>query len=98
MQVFRLLLAVLARVVDRDVLHRAGPVERDQRDDVLEAVGLHADQRLAHALAFQLEHADRLAARQHLVGRRVVQRQRARSTSMPRRFSSSTAVAARSAS
>ena len=65
-----LLLAVLARIVGRDVLHRARPVERDQRDDVLDAVGLHADQRLAHAGAFHLEHADHLAARQHRVGLR----------------------------
>ena len=63
-----LLLAVLARIVGRDVLHRARPVERDQRDDVLDAVGPHADQRLAHARAFNLEHADHLAARQHRVG------------------------------
>ena len=57
-----LLLAMLAGVVDRDVLHRAWAIERDQRDDVLDAVGPHADQRLAHAGAFHLEHADHLAA------------------------------------
>ena len=87
-----LLLAMLAGIVGRDVLHRARPVERDQRDDVLDAVGLHADQRLAHAGTFHLEHADHLAARQHLVGLR---RRRAecvaRSISMPRRRISSTA-------
>jgi hypothetical protein len=47
----------------RDVFHRARTIERHQRDDVFEAVRLHADQRLAHALTFDLEHADRLAAR-----------------------------------
>ena len=36
--------------------------------------GAHVDQRAAHALPFHLEHADRLAARQHLVGLRVVER------------------------
>ena len=76
MDVFRLLVAVLARAIGRDVRHRAGPVERDQRDDVLETVGLHVEQRAAHALTFQLEDADRLGARQQLVGLRVVERDR----------------------
>ena len=66
---------VLARAIGRDVRHRPGPVERDQRDDVLEAVGPHVEQRPAHALAFHLEHADRLAARQLLVAFGVVERQ-----------------------
>ena len=52
MDVFRLLLAVLARAIGRDVGHRARPVERDERDDVLEAVGLHVEQRAPHALRF----------------------------------------------
>ena len=69
-------LAELARAIDRDVRHRARAVERDERDQVLEAVGLHLDERLAHAGAFHLEHADRLAAAQRLVGLRVVERQR----------------------
>ena len=67
--------AVLARAIGRDVRHRARPIQRDQRDDVLEAVRAHVDQRAAHALAFHLEHADRLAAGQHLVGFGVVERQ-----------------------
>ena len=73
---FDLFLAMLAGVVDRDVFHRAWAIERHQRDDVLDAVRPHADQRLAHAGTFHLEHADRLAARQHLVGLLVVERQR----------------------
>ena len=74
MVVVRLLLAMLAGVVGRDVVHRARAIERHQRDDVLEPVRPHAHQGLAHALAFQLEHADRLAARQHVVARPVVER------------------------
>ena len=62
MDVVRLLHAVLARAIGRDVRHRAGPIERDQRDDVLEAVGPHVEQRAPHAGAFQLEHADRFSA------------------------------------
>ncbi len=72
--IVRLLLAELAGAVGRDVGHRAGAVERDEGDDVLEPVGAHFDQRLAHAGAFQLEHPDRLAAPEHLVGFRVVER------------------------
>ena len=53
-----------------------GTVERHQRDDVLDAVGPHADQRLAHAGTFHLEHADHFAARQHGVGVGVVERDR----------------------
>ena len=74
MDVVGLLLPMLARAIGRDVRHRARPVERDQRDDVLEPVRPHVEQRAPHALTFHLEHADRLAARQHLVGLLVVER------------------------
>ena len=67
-------LAELARAIGRDVRHRAGAVERDERDDVLEPVGAHLDQRLAHPRAFHLEHADRFAAPEHFVGALVVER------------------------
>ncbi len=76
MEIFRLLVAVLARAIGRDVRHRARAIQRDQRDDVLETVGPHVDQRAPHALAFNLEHADHLAARQHLIALGVVDRQR----------------------
>ena len=74
MDVVRLLHVVLARAIGRDVRHRTGAVERDQRDDVLETVGPHVEQRAPHAGAFQLEHADRFGARQQVVGLRVVER------------------------
>ena len=66
--------AELARAVDGNVGHRARTIERDQRDQVLEPVGAHVDERLAHAAAFHLEHADRLAAAEHFVGLLVVER------------------------
>ena len=89
----RALLAVLARAIGRDIRHRPRTVERDQRDNILEAVRPHVDQRAPHALTFHLEHADHVAARQHVVGLGVVERQSsARSTSMPRCFSSFTAT------
>ena len=74
MDVVRLLHAVLARAIGRNVRHRAGAIERDQRDDVLEAVGPHVEQRAPHAGAFQLEHAHRFGARQQVVGVLVVER------------------------
>ncbi len=76
MQVFRLLVAMLARAIGRDVRHRTGTIKRDQRDDVFETVRPHVDQRAPHALAFNLEHADHFAARQHGVTWRIVDRQR----------------------
>ena len=74
MQIVGLLLAVLAGDVVGDVVHRARAIERDQGDDVLEAVGLQLAQHVAHARTFELEHADRLAAAEHLVGLPVVER------------------------
>ena len=67
---------MLARAIGRDIRHRTRPVERDQRDDVLEAVRPHVEQRPPHALTFQLEDAHRLGARQHGVGLLVVERDR----------------------
>ena len=76
MQVLRLFIAVLARAIGRDIRHRARAIQRHQRDDVLEAVRPHVDQRPPHALAFHLEHADHIAARQHLVAGSIIHRQR----------------------
>jgi methionine-rich copper-binding protein CopC len=56
-------------------LQRARPVERESRDQVLEAVGLEAREELAHALGLELEHAQGLAAVQERVRRLVVERQ-----------------------
>ena len=74
MGVFDFFLAKLASAIDWDVRHRAWAIERDQRYQVLEPVGAHVDQRLAHAAAFHLEHADRFAAAKHRVCLGVVQR------------------------
>ena len=66
--------AVLARDEVRDQVHRARPVQRDQRDDVLEAVGLELDRGTLHAAGFHLEHRARVARGVQRVGRLVVQR------------------------
>ena len=59
---------VLARdeVLDHARLQRAGPEQRDQRDDVAEAVGLQPPDQILHAARFELEHRGGLAALQEL--------------------------------
>ncbi len=76
MRIFDLRFAVLALAEQRDVVHRAGPIERNERDDILELGRLHRRQRAAHPFGFQLEHADGVARFQQLVNRVVVPRQR----------------------
>ena len=69
------LFVVLAADVARDVVHGPRPIERHHGDDVLEGVGLELAQGIAHAGAFQLEDARRLATPDHFIGRPVVERQ-----------------------
>ena len=71
-----LLQAVLAFgvVVVRVHIHRARTVQGDQRGDVVEVVRLEALEQGAHAVRIQLEHAQRVAARQQLVRPPVVER------------------------
>ena len=76
-------LAVLALAEVGDQVHRARPVQRHQRDDVLEAVGPRILQHALHAAAFQLEHGDGLGLGQQLVRRAVVQRQLGQARSRP---------------
>ena len=73
MDVVRDFLAALHRAIGWDIRHWARPVEGDERDNVLEAVGAHVDQGLAHAGAFKLEDTHRFAAFQHRIGLFVVQ-------------------------
>ena len=68
------LAAVLAGRVGGDVPHRAGPVEGDERDEVLELRRLDLAQGLAHARRLELEHARGLPASQHRVRLGVVER------------------------
>ncbi len=63
-------------VVDHAPPKRARAVEGVQRDQVLEPLGLRLPQDVPHARALELEHAQRLALREQLVGLRVVERQR----------------------
>src|SRR5262249_56930205 len=68
------LAAVLAVHVGIDVVHRTGAVERDDGDDVLEAVWHQLAQGIAHALTFELEYADSVAALEQRIGGRIVER------------------------
>src|SRR3546814_3262047 len=76
MRIFDLLPPVLARAEGGDIVHRTGPIERHQRDDVFKAGGLHRRKRAAHAFGFQLEHAHRLAALKQLIDLWVIPGQR----------------------
>ena len=53
--------------------HGTGPVERADGRDVLEGVGLHRPEQRAHRRAVELEHPERVAAGEQLVGRLVVE-------------------------
>ena len=70
-----LLLAVLAqRVVDVRVrTHGPGAVEGQDSGDVFEAVRPHLAKQAAHWAAVELEHPERVAAGQQLVGLRIVE-------------------------
>ena len=61
-------------VVDHPALERAGPIERHGGDDVLELVRLELLEDLAEAARLELEHPGGVAARDHLVDRRIVHR------------------------
>ena len=56
-EIFDVFAAGLAGAIGRNVRHRARAVERDERDEVLEAIGAHVDERALHARTFHLEHA-----------------------------------------
>ena len=71
------LAAVLPRCVARDVLHRARPIQGDERDQVLELGRLHLAQRIAHPGRLELEDTRRIRPGQHLVRLPVVDRDRA---------------------
>ena len=67
---------VLAGRIRRDVGHRAWAIERDEGDQILELRRLDEPQRLAHSGRLELEDADRVAAAEHRVCLRVVERER----------------------
>ena len=69
------LLAVFAmdERLDHAGVERAGPKQRNCRDDVLETVGLELRQEAAHARAFHLEDADGVAAGEQAVAVGIVE-------------------------
>jgi len=66
-------LALRVLVVHAGV-ERPGPVERDERHQILEAVRREDLDQLAHARRLHLEHARRVGAPEHLVHGRVIER------------------------
>ncbi len=63
-------------VVHHARLQRPRPVERHQRDDLLEAVGLQTLDQILHPAGFQLEHRGGLVILQQAEGVRIIQRDR----------------------
>ena len=61
-------LAVLGAGEGGDVVHRAGPIEGHDGDQVADLVRLQAAKAAAHAVTFQLEDGRRLALPKHLEG------------------------------
>ena len=56
-------------------VHRAGTIERDDGDDVFEAVGLEPHEQVAHAGTFQLEDAGGFAGGEQREGLGIVEGQ-----------------------
>ena len=52
----------------RDQVHRAGPVQRHERGDVLNRTDLKFPAQIAHPAGFQLEHAEGFRPVQQIVG------------------------------
>ena len=75
MLVFDLDLAVAALDEIGNQIHRAGPIQRHERRDVLDGTDLEFFAQVAHPAGFQLEHAQRFRAVQQVVGFFVVERQ-----------------------
>jgi hypothetical protein len=64
-------------------IRRTRAIEREDGDDVLEAVGPHLLQEFDHARRFELEDARRLAFLKESIGLRVVEGMRSISISRP---------------
>ena len=71
--------AVLAvdEIIHHAGLQRAGPEQRHQRHDVLEAIRLQAADEILHATRLELENGSGAAGLEQRVGRRVIHGQRA---------------------
>ena len=84
-QIIALGQAVFHLAIFRDILHRAGAVERHERHDILNACRLHPLQGIHHARAFHLKHRHGFGAGIQRVGGRIIQRDCADIVLRPRR-------------
>jgi hypothetical protein len=91
----RRVVAALDELVDHAAFQGTGPVQGDERHDVVELGGPQFSEKVSHAAAFKLEHAGGVARREELVGLPVVKGHRARSISMPSALRSFTMVSMR---
>ncbi len=64
--VIRLFQTMLTCDVMRDIVHRPRTIQRHDRDDIFNRIGLKPAQNILHALGFKLEHTDRLGRRKQL--------------------------------
>ena len=67
MIVFDFLFSALSVNKVRQHVHGAGAVECDHGDEIFDARHANAPNQVAHAAAFELEHADRVAAAKQVV-------------------------------
>src|SRR5829696_2924435 len=73
MQIIGLFIAAFARHEARYIVHRSRPIQRNDGNNILDAVGVHLAQHVAHSGAFQLEHADRIAMTEHFISSKVIE-------------------------
>ena len=74
-RVFGLFLALLARDVARDQIHRAGPIQRIHRDQVFQTGRLGVSKHALHASTFKLKHRLGLTLSKQFVHPRIIERQ-----------------------
>ena len=67
MRILNCLLAIFPAAEHRNIIHRAGTIQRNKCDNVAEVCRLYGRQRAAHAFGFQLEHAHCVATLQQLI-------------------------------
>ena len=64
--------AIFTIAKERDVIHRARPIERDERNDVAKIGWADSCKRAAHPFRFQLEYAHRIALLEQRIHSRII--------------------------
>jgi len=71
---FQFFLAILHFAISRNVLHRAGTIERHKGHDIFDTGRFHPLERVHHTAGFHLEHGNGLGGGIKLIGFFIVQR------------------------